>query len=454
MTHTRTFRLIAALIALAAFSGGVPHSGAQDNDTIKEAKEKREDARRAQLQARIELEYVAAEDLEVVEALNAATELVNLQQAKIDAANQRLTAAAQAREQAEVALLAAGSEVELLREQTLRYAVESYVGFDERQRTEAWLDADNATIAAHKVALLDAVSTETFDVVDQLRAIEERRAELLADAEAARAETDEITAGLADALGELEANQARQAQLKAEVDKRRERWETALANAEQEEADLTAKIKAEEERIERELERARLARLAAASPVNPNLGIVSDGGWTWPTAGGVASVYGQRLHPILGYYRLHSGIDVGGAQGQEIWAAHDGIIQLAGWNGGYGNTIVIAHGESTTTLYAHMSGFAVSVGEYVQPGQLVGYVGSTGLSTGPHLHYEIHREDKKINPLKLKLPSGEKLAGKELERFAAHSAALTEQFAALGDADGPTMLACADGRRVEDGATC
>lgn len=398
MNHTRTFRLIAALVALFVFSAAVPPSGAEDNETIKEAKEKREDARRAQLQARIELEFVAAEDLQVVEALIAATELVNLQQAKIDAANQRLTAAAQAREHAELELIGAGFDIELLREQALAYAVETYVGFDERQKTEAWLDADDATTAAHKVALLDSLSTETFDVVDQLRSIEERREDLLTEAQSAQAEADEISGELGDALIELETNRLVQAELKAEVERRRERWEEALADAEREESALTAQIKAEEERIERELEQARRARLAAASPVNPNIGIISDGGWTWPTGGGVASPFGQRLHPILGYYRLHAGLDIGGAQGQEIWAAHDGIIQLAGWNGGYGNAIVIAHGDSTTTLYGHMSGFAVSAGEYVQPGQLIGYVGSTGLSTGPHLHFEVRIGGIPVDP--------------------------------------------------------
>lgn len=386
---------MAALIVLATL---VPAASSQeDSESIKDAKEEREESRRAQLEARINLELLKAEDIEVVEALQAATELVNLQQAKIDSARQRLTAAEEARSRAELELAWAISDIELLRERAVSFAVETYVGFDD-ERTGAWLSADDATVAAHKVALLDTLSTDTFDVLDQLRAVEERREVLLEETSLAQAEADEITAELAGALGELEAKQQLQLELKAEVDARRKKWEEALTTAEAEEAALTAFIKAEQERIERELEEARRARLASASPVNPNVGLVSDGGWTWPTGGRPGSGFGQRLHPILGYYRMHNGMDIGGAMGAEIWAAHDGLIQSAGWNGGYGNTVIVAHGESTTTLYAHMSSFAVSPGQYVTAGQVIGYVGSTGLSTGPHLHFEVRISGVPVNP--------------------------------------------------------
>ncbi len=170
----------------------------------------------------------------------------------------------------------------------------------------------------------------------------------------------------------------------------------------------------------------------------------------------ISSNFGNRRHPILGYTRLHAGTDFAAPSGTPIYAAGDGVIEAIGRNGGYGNYIRIRHNGAFKSAYAHMSKFARGLdrGERVRQGQVIGYVGSTGRSTGPHLHYEIHRDDKKINPMKLKLPSGEKLAGEELERFAAHRINLTEQFAALGEADGPTMLACVDGEPVEGRATC
>ena len=95
---------------------------------------------------------------------------------------------------------------------------------------------------------------------------------------------------------------------------------------------------------------------------------------------------------------MHSGLDIGGAQGQPIWAASEGIVIMAGWNGGYGNSVIIQHANGTTTLYAHMSGFAVANGDYVGTGALIGSVGSTGLSTGPHLHFEVRVNGSPVDP--------------------------------------------------------
>jgi murein DD-endopeptidase MepM/ murein hydrolase activator NlpD len=374
-----------------------PHAASEeveDTDEIREAREEREDARKAQLEAKIELEFIKAEDIEVVEALAAATELVELQQAKVDAATQRLRAAEEALLEAELALAWASDDIELLREQAIAAAIESYVGLSD-DRAVAWLNADDATEAAHKVAVLDALRTDTFDVLDQLKAVEDLQAELLEQATGGRDEATSIEDLLAVALRDLEAKQDTQLALKAEVDIRRARWEEALVDAEAEEDRLSNWIRAEQDRIEAELRRAREAALGVP---RSQPGIVGNGGWAWPTAGGMASGFGQRLHPILGYYRLHSGVDIGGAQGQAIWAAHDGVVSLAGWNGGYGNAVIIGHGEATTTLYAHMSAFAVSAGQYVTAGQVIGYVGSTGLSTGPHLHFEVRVNGAPVDP--------------------------------------------------------
>lgn len=406
MTHSNLMRWCAALVVTLACALAVPPAASDDDPkSIADAKEARDEARERQLEAAINLSIVDAADVEVVEALEAATELVNLQQAKVDASEQRLAAVRDARRQAEVDLEQTGAAIVDLRHRARDYAVEAYVGLAD-SRAEAWFDASDATVAAHKVALLDTIGTDTADVVDQLRALEEARADLLVDANRAQIEADEIAADLAVDLAELEQRRNRQVELKAELDRRRTAWEAALETAEQEEADLEAFIKAEEERVARELERARAAAAAAAAPSggasvpSAPVGVIDADGWTWPTAGGVASGFGQRLHPILGYYRMHSGLDIGGAQGQPIWAANEGIVIMAGWNGGYGNTVVIQHGDSSvTTLYAHMSGFATSVGDYVTSGQVIGYVGSTGLSTGPHLHFEVRISGSPVDPM-------------------------------------------------------
>lgn len=394
MPH-RPARFLAALLCIAATSASMP--SAWPDDSIETAKDDREDSRRTQLEAEAELDSITAEDEEIVAALDAATELVQLEQAKVAAAQQRLAIANEQRRDAEAAVADAGDAIALLRDAAIKYAVESYVGLS-NGRTETWLEADDATTAAHKVALLEAVNSETTDVLDRLRAIEDYRRDLLADADAARGAADDVQGELDAALAELESKRQVQVALKAELDARRTQWEAKLAAAEQEEAKLTAYIKAEEARRERE--RAEKAAAAArARTLQARIGVINAAGWQWPTSGGVASGFGQRLHPILGYYRMHTGADIGGAQGQPIWAATEGLVIFTGNNGGYGNNVVIQHVNGVTTLYGHMSSIAVAEGDYVLAGDTIGAVGSTGLSTGPHLHFEVRIHGAPVDPL-------------------------------------------------------
>lgn len=133
----------------------------------------------------------------------------------------------------------------------------------------------------------------------------------------------------------------------------------------------------------------------------------------------LSSTFGIRKHPILGYNKMHRGVDFAASKGTSVFAGGNGTIEFAGKNGGYGNYIRIRHNNEYKTAYAHLLGFkkGISVGIRVNQGNVIGYVGSSGRSTGPHLHYEIIYQNEQINPLALKLPSGKKLKGKELERF-------------------------------------
>ena len=133
----------------------------------------------------------------------------------------------------------------------------------------------------------------------------------------------------------------------------------------------------------------------------------------------LSSSYGMRKHPILGYNKMHQGTDFAAPIGTPIMASGSGVILKSGWCGGGGNCVKIRHNSTYSTVYAHMSKFArgIKKGVRVTQGQIIGYVGSTGMSTGPHLHYEVIRNGKKINSQTLKLPSGKKLTGKERENF-------------------------------------
>ena len=133
----------------------------------------------------------------------------------------------------------------------------------------------------------------------------------------------------------------------------------------------------------------------------------------------LSSSFGMRKHPIDGFNKMHRGTDFAAPTGTPIMASGNGIVKKAGWCGGGGNCVVIKHNSTYQTVYAHMSKFAFGIrsGVRVKQGQTIGYVGSTGKSTGPHLHYEVIMNGKRINSQKLKLPSGKVLKGKERKLF-------------------------------------
>ncbi|WP_342454955.1 M23 family metallopeptidase [Aurantiacibacter sp. D1-12] len=154
-----------------------------------------------------------------------------------------------------------------------------------------------------------------------------------------------------------------------------------------------------------------------------------------PVPGAISSRYGMRRHPILGYRRMHAGVDFRGRHGTPIYAATDGTVNYAGRNGGLGNFVRIRHAGGLSTGYAHMSRIAVRNGESVTRGQVIGYIGSTGLSTGPHLHYEMYRNGQNIDPLSVRFVTRAQLSGAQLANFREQLVRLqmVEAGAALAD---------------------
>lgn len=133
----------------------------------------------------------------------------------------------------------------------------------------------------------------------------------------------------------------------------------------------------------------------------------------------MSSGYGMRRHPVLGYSKMHKGIDFAAPTGTPIFAAGDGIVSKAGWMNGYGRYIKVSHNSGLSTAYAHMSRFAqgIRAGVRVKQGQVIGYVGATGRATGPHLHYEIIMNGRQVNPVGVKVPNSKQLAGRDLTNF-------------------------------------
>ncbi len=149
------------------------------------------------------------------------------------------------------------------------------------------------------------------------------------------------------------------------------------------------KIEEQEEKIQEIIRRAELAKKL------PEVGNI-----IWPVKGPIVSPFGMRIHPVYGIWAFHSGADIDAPTGTPIKAVADGIVIYAGWLGSYGIVVFLRHGGNISTVYAHMQYFTVELNQYVKQGDIIGYVGNTGLSTGPHLHFEIRIDGKPVDPQK------------------------------------------------------
>ena len=147
----------------------------------------------------------------------------------------------------------------------------------------------------------------------------------------------------------------------------------------------------------------------------------------------LSSRYGNRKHPILGYTKMHRGLDFAAPSGTPVFAAGDGIIEKAGWNGSYGKYIRIKHTGIYKTAYAHLSGIHnnVRIGKRVLQGKIIGYVGTTGRSTGPHLHYEVIKNNIQVNPMRIKLPAGKNISKANIKNYKNHVERILKQKIAL-----------------------
>ena len=205
---------------------------------------------------------------------------------------------------------------------------------------------------------------------------------------------------------EKRLQQDKQVELEEQLDEANELIKAIEADLESERA-LRAEVEAEEEKIQREinkkveeLRRAQeAARAAAASSSATRVRGTGQLRWPVPSNGSVSSGFGMRMHPVYKVYRQHSGIDIPAKHGANVVAADTGTVITSSYSSSYGNYVVISHGNGTTTLYAHLSSRKVKENASVSKGDVIGLIGSTGVSTGPHLHFEVSVNGSRVNPL-------------------------------------------------------
>ncbi|MEA2704073.1 MAG: hypothetical protein QOD63_2018 [Actinomycetota bacterium] len=375
--------LAPALVILLALASATP-AWSEPSGTP----ESRRDAARTQkakLASEVDTLKASNDDLEsAVRALDAG---VAVQSNANEAAQRALKSAETGLSAAEGKLAATEQRMGDLRARASQAAVRAYV----HPGGDPLLDivrSRDLSEASRRQALLSSMVSSDRDVMDQMRSARQDQQFDKANLTSARNVAEERKKAASDKLTELQAARDQQGRLKAALDTRIQEYISEVDSLSREEATLTALLQS----------RAAAAASAPASDEGDGDsgggGNVSASGLIWPVSGPVTSGFGVR------WGRLHAGIDIAPGYGTPVHAAKGGTVIMAGTNGGYGNCVIIDHGGGLTTLYGHMSKLTVNDGESVKQGEQIGNVGSTGSSTGPHLHFETRIGGNPQNPMR------------------------------------------------------
>ena len=371
---------VGVLVAVMLLAG--PAGAVKETDSIRDARDRREAAKGLAAEAAEALVLVEAADDEVSDALHALDDAVALQEAKILAARQAIEAA-----EAEATLrwVQAGeitTEVADLRRRIQELAVDVYIG---RIRPGSLLESADLTAGVRRAAILDAVTGDRGDLVDRLRAMESDLEDVALSADDAIADAQARQRELESSIRVLDRRIAAKEDVKGELQERITAYEGEIRDFERQEYLMAILI---DNLIAEEL------RKSAA-----DLTKESGQGFIMPIEGRLTSPFGLRKHPIFGMVRQHNGVDFGCVRGQPIWAAKAGKVIFAGLKSGYGNVVLIEHDGPVITLYAHQQELLVSAGHQIEKGEVLGRCGSTGWSTGPHLHFEVRTGGEAKDPM-------------------------------------------------------
>ncbi len=384
MRTSSTYR--PAFVALVVLLTAVL-AGPVEAESLSSARAKREDARRKRAEIAAKVNELKASDAQLEGAVGVLNQQVAAQQATADSARQSVEAALAAVAQSEARIAATEKRMATLKAAVVDRAVSVYVRPQDDAITNVFR-AKDLSEASRRNALLAQVNNSESDLIDELGSAREDLG--LEQKKAARAR-DEAGKRRKQVLGELTALQNAQREktrLSEALDARiREYQAEADAVAKQEDG-LNALIRAKETVP---VPQVRVGGGRGDAGVG---GAVSGAGLSWPVRGPVTSPFGSR------WGRLHSGIDIGAGTGTPIRAAKAGTVIFSGSMNGYGNTVIVNHGGGFSTLYAHQSRIGASDGQAVDKGAVIGYVGSTGRSTGPHLHFETRVNGSPQNPMR------------------------------------------------------
>jgi len=326
------------------------------------------------------LDAALERDAEVAASLKAVIKEVQETQSQIDAANRKLLVA-QAMMATSAEILGETDEEErALQAQLESKAIEGYKS--RLVEVPIFLSDGDMNESVRQAQLLEYANRSTTDLLRQLRDLREDRRLAVLDAQIAANEAELLESELSEKLEKLKEKQEKQLSLKLEAEASIARWESELSAYAAEDAAIQALIGD--------------SGLSANDIVTSRE--ASTLGFQWPVIGRLSSPYGYRIHPVYGTRKLHSGMDIAAGRGTPISATSGGKVIFAGWRGGYGNAVIIDHGGGISSLYGHLSSFAVGTGQQVERGSVIGGVGATGTATGNHLHFEIRLAGAPTDP--------------------------------------------------------
>ncbi len=357
----------------------------------------------------VDYDLAGARLAELLPQVVAARDAVTRADAAVVAAQADLTTRREEEADADADAATARRRVRTAEERLREYAAEAYMDSGDT----AALGAVFAVIDGEPGPLAErgyrrTVGDQQRVLIDELLAARGASRRALADARAAEAEAEDQAARVADLRTAAQDALAESTRLADEAAEERRNQEALIAQIRSRKVSIEARITS--------LQKAAdgIADLLAAFQGDEEDWVAGAVDVRIPREGGViSSEFGPRFHPILAYTRLHAGADIGAPAGSPVLAAANGIVVSAEARGGYGNVVVVAHGHSLSTVYAHNTSFEVEVGQIVEQGDVIARAGSTGLSTSPHIHFETRIKGVPVNPRSIIVPEGDATWGKD-----------------------------------------
>ena len=366
--------------------------------------------------------FIMAEDEDLTNQLDSIQQQVNQQNAIKSDAETVIGSVSEQLRQIEGQLRQATTELNTITEQ--RVAVENDITLNERQLAEAQKRLEGREAVFYKrvrdiyingrLSYLDVVigSKDFSDFANRLEVLKriiDSDINLISEIKKERAQIEAHKKKLEEDRAKLVDLEKAALAKQAEIEQKKAERNVVLQKAQNDRAvamQAIEELNASSAQISAMLKERQAARAAAAAAADQSAGQGSSYTWVqgtgqlgWPVSGEITSPYGYRVHPIWGTTIYHSGIDIGVDEGTPVHAADSGVIVWSGWMGGYGYAVVIDHGNGLSTLYGHNSELAVDEGQSVSKGQVVAYAGSTGNSTGPHVHFEVRENGDPVDPM-------------------------------------------------------